>query len=283
MSVEKSISPKDVDGWEKVEPFLVDHCNKRPINYIVSNPDLGSSNVGVFYLHGLGGDYRENTNIEHLVCNYLGYNFVRLEQPLMTIDDPLQLVSTAAGINPGTLFQLFHNTSKLLNEIVEREKFEKVALIGVSYGGLSSTVNIIRESIASKAFILISTPDIALAIEKFDKLFDSTIESKIAKALSRNFRVEGRNIRNGRGLFRNHWNKINPWVSPSNPSAEVMYAGNENDPIMTSESLKHYKKWMSDNHNFNNVRVKLYDGEETHKNLPLKYKKNTLLNFLKDM
>lgn len=264
-SIEKSVSPRDVDGWKKVKPFLVDHCNKRPINYIISEPELGSSKKAVFYLHGLGGGYKETTSIEHLVCSYLGYNFVRLEQPLMTIDDPLQLVSTAVGINPGTLFQLFHNTSKLVNEVAKVEEFEKVATVGISYGGLSSIVNIIRENVVSKSFISISTPDIALAIERFDKLFDSTVEKKFAKVLSRNFRVEGRNIRDGGGLFRNYWNDINPWVDPSNYSAEVMYVGNENDPIMSSGSIEHYKKWMSKNHGFDNVEINLYSGKKLTK------------------
>lgn len=260
----KNIKPNEIPGWIKFTPKLVDHGNSRPLKYKVIKPQHESKKV-VFYLHGLGGSLSECPEYDTLFVEELNLSFVRIEHPLMSLDDLLQGAALLAGINPGTIFQALNNTSKMIDAIVKKEGFSSVGIIGVSYGGFSAIINAIRGKYAKKSMLVSSTPDIAFAMEKFPELFADNPAFKIAmKVLSVNFQTEGRNIRSGKGLLRNYWDNINPWVEPANKDLEIRCIGNYNDPVMPGISLKKYKEWMSENHKFNNISFKCTDGSKNH-------------------
>jgi len=262
-TINKKINPKEVTGWTQITPLLVDHGNSRPIKYKITKPAKETSKA-VFYLHGLGGDYSECPEYDQLFCETLNLIFVRIEYPLIDENDPMKLGAVLVGINPGTVFQLMHNTSKLIDQISKNENFDSIGIVGVSYGGFNAIINAIRGLYAQKVLLLSSTPDIALAIENFHNLFPNILAKNTIKLVATNFRIEARNIRQGKGLFKGNWNKINPWTKPMNNNVEILCLGNQNDPIMVGNSLHHYKNWMAENYIFNNITLRLFDGPLNH-------------------
>ncbi|MCB0748158.1 MAG: hypothetical protein KDC90_11920 [Ignavibacteriae bacterium] len=258
----KKISPNKIKGWVKLTPTLVDHGNTRPLKYKIVRP-IKETSRAVFYLHGLIGNLDECQEYDALFSQELNFNFIRIEHPLLSIEDPLQAAALFAGFTPATFFDVINNTSKLIDQISKNEKFDSVGIIGVSYGGFSAIVNAIRGSFAKKVMLISSTPDIAFAMENIHELYPG-LQKKIAKLVARNFRVEGRNIRQGKGLYKPSWDKINPWVEPKNKNVEIKCIGNNNDPVMPGSSLTNYKAFMSKNYNFKNIDNKLIDGPPEH-------------------
>ncbi|MCB9000321.1 MAG: hypothetical protein H6540_09715 [Bacteroidales bacterium] len=263
--IKQQIVGSQVDGWVTVTPLTLDHANYRPLNYDVIRPDQ-PTNKAIFYLHGLGGNRYECEIYDDVVVNKLGYALVRMEHILMTFDDFAQAAGVIGGIaaRPGAIFVGIHNTSKVIDAIAQREGFEAIGIVGVSYGGFATIVNAIHGQFAKRVMLCASTPDIAFAIEQFPMLFPEGWLRELAKVGTTTITTEARNIRRGEGLFRGDWDRINPWTRPRNPEVRIYCIGNENDPLMSGSSLRLYQRWMAENMGFENIANYISNGGHYH-------------------
>lgn len=263
----KEIFPSEIRGWVKYERCLVDHGNKRPIKYTVVSNNYTQNNKAVFFLHGLGGNKDESNNYNKLFCEKLGYKFIRVEQPLLIIQDILQGASLLVGVKARTILATIRNINHLISEIATKENIHEYGIFGISFGGFSAIVNGFKDNRARKIFMYSSTPDIAYAIQHLEYLFNDFIQRKFAKIATFNIRTEFKNLRIGKGLWRGLWNTFHPWQKPDNTNVDIYILTNKHDPLM--QGISQYRDFMKNNYGFNRISFDLLDGAQNTHDLPL--------------
>jgi len=237
---------KHVPGWMPLGIKESYGNRDQHLRYGVNEPPGGrdkGNRRALFYLHGLGGHPFENEEMASAMSER-GYTVFCVEQPGMKIiysfdpRHPREAVSFFNAFTLKTLLKSIWNGYRVIDQLAEWWGFQKVDVVGLSYGGMTASLFAAHSPRAHRCILVASSLDIPDVVTNFPKLCEDQRFQILAHWTTAWKRAGSEDMKRGRGPYGELWRQISPWRIPCNRDARVTCLSNEGDPVMRADPLK---------------------------------------------